>query len=394
MQRFVVVGGGIAGHRAACELRKQAPAASIQLISDEPGLPYDRPPLSKDILIGRKEAEDIALSGTGSYRENGILYVPETRCIGINAQSRFVVTASGEQFPYDGLLLATGSRPRKLPTEIVGQARINYLRTLQDSLRLRKDLAAGQHVVVIGGGFIGLEVAAAATSRGCRVTVLEARDRVLARGLPGIVSQWVHRLHAGQGVSFKLSTTIETIQADRAGVILAGPDWEMHADVVVAGVGIEPNVQLATAAGLDVDDGLVVDQFCRTSDPHIFGAGEVTFHPSLGAHRRIESWKNSADQGVAAARAMTGSPVAFDAIPWLWSDQFDSNIQAIGLPELAAQHEVLGDPASHAWTLVSLDESGTVLGGIAVNRGRDASMLKRAARNKDDITRIRARAPA
>lgn len=383
MQRFVVVGGGVAGHRAVIELSRRAPDAEIDLVSDEPCLPYDRPPLSKELLHGSKTADEIVLSGTSVYTQANIRYHAGTRITSIDRVHRKVRTEGGVEFGFDRLLLATGSRPRRLPTDCTGAVAVHYLRTLHDAVALQQQLVAGRRVVVIGGGFIGLEVAAAAIRRGCRVTVLESQERVLARGMPILVSEWVDRMHRAEGVEIILSANMTAMRQEQSAVSIIGSGWTTEADIVVAGIGAEANVELAAAAGLEVSDGLVVDAQCRTSDLGIYGAGEVTTHPVLhGAPRRIESWKSSGEQGTIAALAMTDAAVSFDEIPTLWSDQFNANIQAVGFPDLGVEYKVIGDPASNTWTLVALGEDGFIVGGVAINRGRDASALRRAVRNR------------
>jgi anthranilate 1,2-dioxygenase ferredoxin reductase component len=391
-QRFVIIGGGVAGHRAALELARSAPTASIDLVSEEPHLPYDRPPLSKELLNGRKAAEDIVLSGAAAYAQNNIRWHSGTRVTAIDRARQKIVTDTSSELAFDRLLLATGSRPRRLPSNCVGNATVHYLRTLKDALLLRDQLVAGRRIAIIGGGFIGLEVAATAIRRGCHVTVLEADTRVLARGMPAPVSAWVDRLHRSQGVDIKLSALVRAMHQDGPAVDIFGSDWTVQADVVIAGIGAQPNVELAADAGLKLCDGIMVDAQCRTSDPAIFAAGEVTNHPVMyGMPRRIESWKSSAEQGAIAARSMTGAMVSFDETPTLWSDQFDTNIQAIGFPDLGVGYEILGDPASNSWTVVCLDEGGSIVGGVAINRGRDASALRRAVRDRANLTFMQAR---
>ncbi len=383
MRRFVVVGGGVAGHRAALELARGALGSHVDLLSEEPTLPYDRPPLSKEILLGSKSAEMIVLAGATAYSDNGVLFHPATRVTAIDRSRRVVTTLGGREFPYDKLLLATGSRPRLLPDALVGDAPVHYLRTLDDAVRLNAAMQGGRRVVVIGGGYIGLEVAAAAMHRGCRVTVLEAMPRLLARSMPEAVSSWVAQMHRAQGVDIRTAISLQSMRREGDGAVLSGPGWSLDADLVIAGIGIVPNVELAAGAGLALDDGVVVDAQCHTSDPEIFAAGEVTARPlQLGAPRRVESWRSSMDQGTIAAQAMLGIDVHFDEVPSLWSDQYDINIQAVGFPQLAARHEVLGDQQSGAWTWVALDAAGIVVGGIAINRGRDAAGLRRAVKQR------------
>jgi anthranilate 1,2-dioxygenase ferredoxin reductase component len=392
MQRFIVIGGGVAGHRAAVELARHASSATIDLVSDEPGLPYDRPPLSKELLHGSKAADEIVLSGAARYADNNIRHHAGTRVTVIDRIAKRVLTQGGMALPYDQLLIATGSRARRLPAECAGNATVYYLRTLQDALALRCQLSTGRRVVVIGGGFIGLEVAASAVRSGCQLTILESQPRVLSRGMPHLVSRWVDRLHRAHGVEIRVSTTVAGMRRQGSAVAIAGPDWEIEADIVVVGIGAEPNVELAAEAGLAIRDGLVVDAQCRTSDPSIFGAGEVTSRPVMhGAPRRIESWKSAGQQGAVAAQAMIGAAVQFDEIPSLWSDQFDTNIQAIGFPDLGVAEEVLGDPSSNSWTVVSLGADGSILGGVAINRGRDASALRRAVQQRADFAFMRAK---
>jgi anthranilate 1,2-dioxygenase ferredoxin reductase component len=387
MQRFVVVGGGVAGHRAAVELARRAPSSTIDLISEEPCLPYDRPPLSKELLHGSKTAEQIVLSGATTYQEHNIRYRPATRVTAIDRSRQTVTIEADKKFNYDCLLLATGSRLRRLPPECTGDANVHYLRTLHDAAALAPQLTPGRRILIIGGGFIGLEVAAAAIRRNCRVTIVESQPRILARGMHSAVSEWVERVHRSEGVDFQLSTNVQSMRRDGSEILVTSSKGTIAADVVIAGIGATPNIEIAANAGLDVGDGLVVDERCRTSDPLIFGAGEVTCHPVMhGPPRRVESWKSSGEQGAVAAQVMTGADVTFDEIPSLWSDQFDINLQSIGFPDLGVTHEILGDPASRAWTLVSLGEDNSIVGGIAINRGRDASALRRAIKQRAGLT--------
>lgn len=368
MRRYVIVGAGLAGHRGALELRRLDPEASIDLIGNEEALPYDRPPLSKDVLLGK--VASTTLKDADRYDELGIRFHPGVRANSIDRAARIVGTDCGRRFPYDALLIATGSRPKRLPGLVTTGLPLCYLRTAADALRLRDQLRPGARITVVGGGFIGLEAAAAARARGCDVLLLEAADRILSRGLPVEAARYVHSLHTRNGIRI------------RTGVPPAQIGEEiLQADAVVVGVGILPNIELAAAAGLELDDGIVVDGTCRTSDPDIYAAGEVTAHPVPfgGSRKRLESWKIAQAQPVVAAAAMTGrAGLPYAELPWLWSDQFDLNLQLLGMPERAAQFRVRGNPDSESWTLVGLDERGLPVSGVAVNAGRDIAQLRRS----------------
>jgi NADPH-dependent 2,4-dienoyl-CoA reductase/sulfur reductase-like enzyme len=387
-RRHVIVGAGLAGHRAALELRRLDRSSDITLIGEEPGLPYDRPPLSKDLLLGRVAPEALRLPGTGDYAALDIRHRAGEQVVAIEREERRVLTARGEAIPYDRLLLATGSRPLTLPAE--PGAPVHLLRGLEDAARLRAGMAGGRHVTVVGGGFIGLEVAAAARSLGCRVTVIEAAPRLLSRGMPEALSHWAASLHESEGVALRLGARVSGIMAaPEGGAILDLGGEALRADLVVIGIGIRPNTELAERAGLAVEDGILVDAACGTSDPAIFAAGEVTCHPiaGLGPRRRVESWKTASEQPLAAARAMCGQAARYEDLPWLWSDQFAHNIQSVGLPDSGVEVVERGDPASGRWTLVSLDAEGRPVGAVAVNNGRDIGMLRKAIRAGQPVPR-------
>ncbi len=386
MRRYVIVGGGVAGHRAAIELRRLAPAAEITLIAGEDSLPYDRPTLTKDLLLAAKSPAEIVLKDADRYEELGITLLRDTWVDEIDRRQGFVA-AGRRRFPYDSLLLATGSRSRRFPAGFDAGVGL-YVRTLADSLRLRSVLRAGRRVVIVGGGFIGLEVAAAARRAQCDVTVIEAKSTLLSRGMPEPIGSFMRDLHLSNGVGFRLGAMIRAIhrQADgSAKVELSGET--LQADLVVLGLGVEPNVELARQAELEIDDGIVVDAQCRTSDPAIFAAGEVTSHPSgpRGIRRRIESWRVASDQPLVAAANMAGGTLSYKDAPWLWSDQFDVNLQSIGDVLDGETYLQRGDPAARKWTLIALDGSGLPIGGVAINNGRDISVLRRAIVNGTEL---------
>jgi len=379
--RCLVIGAGLAGHRAALELRNLSAEASITLLGAEAGMPYDRPPLSKAFLSGAASARDILLKDAERHDELGIAYRPSTVVVEIDRAQQIVRTGSGETLQYDALLIATGSRPRRLPAPLDAPG-LHYIRTLADAERLAPVLASGGEIVVIGGGFIGLEVAATARQLGCEVTVVEAQPRLLARGMPAFVGERILDMHRDSGVRVLLGSRIEAIAHGPDGTFeVRLGDRVLSAAAVVVGIGIVPNTELAEQAGLEIADGIVVDRSCCTCDPRIFAAGEVTAHPSgaSGERRRIESWRAASDQPLVAARSMLGIEAQYSDFPWLWSDQYDANLQTIGLPDGGARY-ILKDGDAGKWTLIALDQGGAARGAVAFNNGRDISMVRKYLR--------------
>jgi anthranilate 1,2-dioxygenase ferredoxin reductase subunit len=267
---------------------------------------------------------------------------------------------------------------------------IHYLRSLGDANRLRAALIAGAAIVMIGGGFIGLEIAASARQLGSQVTVLEALPRLMARAVPEMVSDAVRRLHESHGVRFEFDARLQSIApASGGGALIATERGRYRADSVIAGIGAAPNAELAQAAGLAVDDGILVDACGRTGDPDIFAAGDVTRHenPLLGRPIRVESWQVALNHAAVVARAMLGPCDAYAELPWLWTDQYDANIQALGFFMPRQDLVTRGDPAGGAFTLLGLDHEGRIEAALTFNNGRDMSALKRLAASRAVLPR-------
>jgi 3-phenylpropionate/trans-cinnamate dioxygenase ferredoxin reductase subunit/anthranilate 1,2-dioxygenase ferredoxin reductase subunit len=285
----------------------------------------------------------------------------------------------GSEIGYDRLLLATGSRVRRFSGPLDPRVPLHYVRTLADARALRAVLAPGKRVTILGGGFIGLEVAAAATQAGCKTTVIEPAAALLQRALPGSVAHHIAALHVRNGVDLRLGTMPQAITYANGGTSIETDAGAVAADVVVAGIGVVPNVELAEACALEVRNGIVVDEQCRTNDPAIFAAGEVTMHvnPLLGRSVRIESWQVAENQPAVAAENMLGGRAIYAELPWLWSDQFDCNVQTLGIIE--AQHRLVtrGDPNTGSFCVMALDESGRMRAAIAVNSGREVGACRR-----------------
>ena len=329
-QTFVIVGAGLAGAKAAEALRGSGFDGPISLIGAEQHLPYERPPLSKDYLAGKADRDTVFVHDQTWYRQQGIDLRLGSPVTAIDRAARQVRLADGSRLPFGKLLLTTGSRPRQL----AGATGVHYLRTLDDSDRLKEILATGSQLAVIGGGWIGLEVAAAARQAGLQVTVMEGLELPLLRVLGREMGQVFADLHRSAGVDLRLGVRIEEIISaggTAPGVRLAD-GTRIGADAVVAGIGATPSTELAEQAGLEIGDGIVTSAALRTSDPDIFAAGDVAsaFHPLLGHHVRVEHWANALKQPAVAAAAMLDEDTRYEELPYFYTDQYDLGMEYVG----------------------------------------------------------------
>ncbi|MCK1744856.1 FAD-dependent oxidoreductase [Bradyrhizobium sp. 139] len=331
---MVIVGAGVAGTAAAMALREGGCGSPVILIGNEAMLPYERPPLSKAIISDETVPEPKLLIAPERLAELEIDYLGGRTVKWIDRAAHTVALSNGAQLAYTRLLLTTGARPRQLSVPVAPGSRIATLRTYADALAIRRVIGPGCEVVVIGGGFIGLEVAASAVSRGASVSVLEAGTRLLTRAVPARIAELIRGKHERSGVRIETSAIVERIDAKdgRSEIVLA--DGRTHiADLVVVGIGAVPNTELARAAGLTVDNGIVVDETLATPDPDIFAAGDCCSFPHrlYGERVRLEVWRNAQRQGVAAAGNMLGASQPYEDVPWFWSDQYDETLQIAGL---------------------------------------------------------------
>jgi len=375
---IVIVGGGQAGAWVAQSVRDAGSTANVLLLGDESHLPYERPPLSKAGLL-ETGAAHVPVFTAEEYEKQGIRIELGKRVIGIDRAAQRVTCSDGSQYPYDRLALATGGQARRLPFPGNDLPGVLTLRTLEDASAISARMQRGGHVLVVGGGWIGLEVAAAARQRGMSVTLLEFGDRLCARSLPAFMSDYLLNVHTRQEVEVRLQASLDHVRAGEDGRLtasLTGGEC-LSADMIVLGVGLAPNVDLAIAAGLAVENGIVVDEVGRTSDPNIFAAGDVASMP-LSWHPqrlRLESWANAQNQAIVAGRAMAGDCGRYDDLPWFWSDQYDLNIQMAGLFSPGRQQVVRGDPATGSFSLFQL-ESGKIVAAVSVNAARDMKNAK------------------
>jgi 3-phenylpropionate/trans-cinnamate dioxygenase ferredoxin reductase subunit len=322
---LIIVGAGHAGGRAALTLREEGYSGRLILIGDEPHVPYERPPLSKGLLQGSMDLAGCSLCDSARLAELGIEHIAGNPVSQLDLPQRRLQLADGQWLSYAGLLLATGGRARRLPQ---AQANVLYLRTHDEALALKSALRPGARLVIVGGGFIGLEVAATARGLGCEVTVLEAGPRLAGRVLAPVISEALLQVHRQQGVDVRLNVALESINAEAVQLV----DGQLlPCDLVVVGIGMQPNIALAVAAGLEVGQGIRVDAHLRTSAPDIYAAGDVCEFRLGGEYQRQETWRNAEAQGRHAALNMLGRELVFETLPGFWSDQYDWGLQTVGV---------------------------------------------------------------
>jgi 3-phenylpropionate/trans-cinnamate dioxygenase ferredoxin reductase component len=370
---YLIVGGSLAGAKAAETLRAEGFDGPLILIGDETEPPYERPPLSKDYLLGKAERETIYVHPRQWYADHDVDLRLGVTVTGIHPSANEVTLADGSRVGYAKLLLATGSSPRRLTVPGAGLNGVLYLRRVSDSETIKAAFKGASRVAVIGGGWIGPETAAAARAAGVEVTVLETAELPLLRVLGRQVAQIFASLHREHGVDLRCSVQVAEITGSggRAdGVLLTGGS-HIQADTIIVGVGIIPNVQLASAAGLQTGNGICTDAQLRSSDPDIYAAGDVAnaLHPLLGKHIRVEHWANALHQPQVAAKAMLGQDVAYDRMPYFFTDQYDLGMEYSGYVEPGGYDEVVfrGDPSQREFIAFWLGAGGRVLAGMNVN---------------------------
>ena len=368
--KTIIIGAGQAGLQTIISLRQGGYEGDITLIGDEAFLPYQRPPLSKAYLSGKMERDRLFLKPDNFFADNNVTVKLDTRVETLDRAAKSVTLHDGAILAYDKLVFATGSRPRLLDLPGRELGNIFDLRGMADIDAMQPHFIAGKKLVVIGGGYIGLEAAAVAADMGLSVTVLEAAPRLLARVAEPEISAFYDRIHKDHNVTIVTESRIQGFAGDGdvSGVSMAD-GRVIEADLVIAGIGILPNIELAEAAGLDIDNGIVVNDLGQSSDADIFAAGDCTYHPNnvLGRTLRLESVPNAIEQGKAVASAICGAPKPYHQVPWFWSDQYDVKLQIAGVPLEVDKKVLRGDDTtnSFAWFYFTGDK---LTGVTAVNR--------------------------
>jgi 3-phenylpropionate/trans-cinnamate dioxygenase ferredoxin reductase subunit len=370
-QRFVVVGGGLAGARAVETLRAEGFEGSLVLVSAERHLPYERPPLSKAVLAGRDDVAVATLHDQSWYAERNVELRLTTTATNLDTAGQNLTLDDGSQIAYDALLLATGSSARRLEVPGSELGGVRYLRTIDDSLALLDRFRSQPRVVIVGAGWIGLETASGAREHGAEVTMIETAAQPLQMVVGAQLGTVFADLHRDHGVDLILSGGVSSFEGDgQVDAVVLADGRRLPADLVVVGVGAQPNLELARNAGLDIDRGVVTDAALRTSDQYVFAAGDIVQwpHPILGEQIRVEHWANANDSGVAAAKAMLGQDVAYDALPFFFSDQYDIGLEYVGYaaPDVDPELVIRGDPASREFMAFWLGD-GRLLAAMHMN---------------------------
>jgi 3-phenylpropionate/trans-cinnamate dioxygenase ferredoxin reductase subunit len=390
-ETVVIVGASHAALQAIDTLHRDGHPGPIVLVGDEPHLPYNRPPLSKKFLTGELEPERLLLRSPHFYENAHVETRLGVRATAIDRNDRRVRLGDGGELHYDKLLLCVGSKPRRLDVPGADLPGVHYLRTMADVEAIRAEIKGARNLVVVGAGYIGLEAAASARHLGLEVTVLEMADRPMNRVVAPAISDFYMARHAREGVRIVCNATVDAFTGDdRVRAVVSGA-VEYPADIVIVGIGIVPDSTLAASAGLRCENGLWVDEHCRTSDPNIYAAGDCTNHPSMryGRRVRLESVDNAVEQGKVAALNIRGKDAIHEHVPWFWSDQYDVKLQIAGLATGYDQTVLRGDPASGSFGLFYLLK-GELLAVDAINNPRDFMTGKKwiAERKRPDPARL------
>ena len=376
---ILVIGGGHAGAQAVDTLRREGYDDRIVLISDEPYLPYQRPPLSKQFLSAEWDVARLSLRHQSYYDEHRVELRLNSRAVRISAAGRVVTLSNGEELHYSKLLLCLGACSRQLTCPGAKLSGIHYLRNIADARGIKDRLRHGARVVVIGGGYIGLETAATARRAGCTVTVLEMADRIMNRVVASNVSAYFEREHRLHGVDLVCNAHVLRVEgSDHAERVICAEGGIYEADIIIVGIGATANMQLALDAGLECENGIAVDEYCRTSDPAIYAAGDCTYHPSIRFETRVrlESVDNAFEQAKTAALNILGKPTVHDRVPWFWSDQFDNKLLIVGLSQGHDRQVIRGDPSTRSFSVCYL-KRGELIAVEAVNHSKDFMAARR-----------------
>ena len=337
MKNIIILGAGQSAAYAAKQIREVDKDSQITIIGEEKNLPYERPPLSKDYILGKLKLEQFLFFSNEFYKQNNINIITEEKIIKVDFNKKTLTSSKNNDFNYDQLLIATGSKNRKLDIENLDkkiQNEIIYLRNIEESEEIKKRINIANEILVIGGGFIGLEIASSASQLGKKVTIVEMGDQLMGRVIPKEIANMIQSVHEENGNTIYLKTQIKKItKKNNSFQILLNSKTTLSADLIIVGIGSSPNTSLFVESSLEINNGIITDEFSRTSIPDVFAAGDVSnfFHPMYGTHMRLESFKHAQNQGINAGKNILGIQTSYAEIPWMWSDQFNLNLQMTGI---------------------------------------------------------------
>lgn len=376
---IVIIGAGQCGLKAAETLRQNGYEGALVLIGEEAQPPYQRPPLSKAYLKGELDEDRLYLKADNFYDDHNIITNFGVSVTSVNRADKSIMLSNGDTIEYDKLLISTGTVARQIPLEGVELKGVFTLRTIEDVKQLSAAITPNMKIGIIGAGYIGLEVAASLRGRGNPVTVIEAAQRVLARVMPEEMSAFFQSLHEGHGVDFHIGKGTKSIEGDgKVEKIVLDDGSEVSCDIVLLSVGASPVIGIAEAAGLDIDNGIAVNEMAQTSDADIYAAGDCAsfFSPRYNCIIRLESVQNAIDQGKIAAQSMLGQAVSYNPLPWFWSDQYDVKLQIVGLSQGFDRYEIEGDMSENSFTVTYFKEENPICVD-AVNQPRAHMMARR-----------------
>jgi len=388
MDKIVIAGAGQAAIQSAVSLRKFGYEGSITIIGEESHPPYQRPPLSKDYLLGKTQLDRVHLKKEAFYEENKIELIINTRVESIDRKRKTVSLSNKENLDYGKLIIAAGSRVRKLDVPGVDKNGIHYLRGLDDANALKENLKEGKKLVIVGAGYIGLEVAAVAASLKIETSVIDIADRVMSRTVDPLISDYYHSLHENNGVNIHLKNGLKSITGKgNVEKVFCTNNLELDADIVVIGAGVIPNDELALTAGLTCENGIVVNEFGQTEDKNIYACGDCTNHPNkiLGRKLRLESVHNAMEQSKAVASSIMGLKEPYNQVPWFWSDQYDHKLQIVGLSGDHDEVIMRGSKSEQSFLLFYLKDK-EIIAVNAINSSKEFLISKKLVANKVRIS--------
>ncbi len=393
-RQLIIIGGGLAGHAAALSARHNGYGGRITILAEESSIPYERPPLSKAVLQGKKDPAELAFQPNGDYSGDEITVLTNARAQEVDVRERRIKVSNGDTLAFDDLLIATGARPITLESPGFDLDGVHYLRTIEDARQIQGDLESAESVVVIGAGFIGSEAAASARTLGKSVTLVDMADAPMSAAFHPDIASVCAAIHEDQGVELRMNAKVTELRGSgRVQQAVLDDGSTIDCDMVIVGVGVHPNVELFEGSGVEIDNGILTDEYCRTSVPGVYAAGDVAnwWHPELKQRLRVEHFDNAGSQGTYVGQVIAGAAEEpFAPVPYFWSDQYDTNIQYAGVASDDSEVIIRGKPEERSITAFYLD-NGAICAAVTINNAREFRSCRRlvAARAEIDPDTLR-----